>query len=278
MKNKNYTTGTSYQLYIKSINNFPLLSKSEEKSLFLSFFNGHDFAREILINSNLKLVVSIAKSHLSSNDNLQDLIQEGTIGLIHAINKFNPTLDLRLSTYATQWIKHYISNYQYQRTIRLPQNVIVTFNRITFFSSHYTKTYGKSPTLETLSNHLKISPKKLRSTLSNIEYSSIIKSQDSISEDTFSPSHHTNPIFSPEKHFEIKENKLLLKTLLKTLSPREIFIFQERYGLNGDKEKSFRKISVTLNLTKEAVRQIYLKAMKKLMILVQKNNLKAYSP
>ena len=269
MKNKDFNEN-SYQLYLKSVEEFQLLTPQEEKRLFLLLLDNDIIARELLINSNLKLVINIARSSLLPPHNIQDLIQEGTLGLIHAINKFDHTLNFRLSTYATPWIKEYISKYQQQRMIRLPQNIIRILNKNIAFSSYFLKTKGSLPTLEISANHLNISPKKLLSILSNIENSSTIQKQDLISETLNHPYDYSSNFFSTEKIIENRENDAYLKKFLNTLTPRENFIFQERYGLNGSEESSFMKIALKLNLTKEAVRQIHLKSMKRLMILAKK--------
>lgn len=270
MKNKKTFNKTSHQLYLSSIDIFQVLTHKEEKILFSLLPNNSIIIREILINSNLKLVVNIANSSLIPPNNIQDLIQEGTMGLIQAINKFDHTLNFRLSTYATPWIKEFISKYQRQRTIRLPENILTILNRSTAFSSHYLKLNGILPTTEAIAAHLHLTPKKLLLTLSNIENSSVIQNQDSIFETNIHPYDSSNNYFSTEKIIEEKENQALLKKFLKLLTPREYFILQERYGLNGSNEHSFMKISLKLNLSKEAVRLIYLRAMKKLMILAKK--------
>ncbi|MCJ8341754.1 MAG: RNA polymerase sigma factor RpoD/SigA [Cetobacterium sp.] len=250
--------------YLKEISHYPLLTKEEEHLYSLKAIDGDKDSREKLVTSNLRLVVSVAKKYSNLGIPLLDLIQEGNIGLIRAVTKFNPYLERKFSTYAMFWIKQSILRYIScnRGIIRFPTYIYDNISKINKFTARFKGKENREPTIEEISKGTEIKKRDVRKYLDLIEqnlnsldelcgengdYHNIISNGDEVEE---------NIINEEEKDF-------LIKTL-NCLTPNEREVIIHRYGLFNRNILTLEEIGVYLNLTRERIRQIQIKAIDKL--------------
>lgn len=250
--------------YLKSISYYPLLTKDEEYELSCKALQGDSMAREKLVISNLRLVVSIAKKYIGSGMSMQDLIQEGNIGLIKAVEKFDVSQGKRFSTYATFWIKQSIFRAlsTTKGIMRYPAYVHDKITKITKFTYNYKKTHNDMPSPAVIGLHLELSEEEVEKyiDLINLSYVSfdepvgtnanlhnLIPSTDSFEDDFFD-------------QFENSE----IRILLNNLDEKEQRVLIYRFGLFGSDELTLEEIGNKLDLTRERIRQIQNMALKKL--------------
>ena len=269
-----YDEGVS--IYLKEISRQPLLSFEEEVALAKRIGKGEEEARKILITSNLRLVVSVANKYLHYGLPLLDLIEEGNLGLIKAVDKYDYTKGYKFSTYATWWIRQGISRFlaNYGRTIRLP--VYMTENVIKYKQAKQRlyKQSGRKPTVEEIAEELEVSQKDVAA-LHN--YSQKIASLDSAVgvEDGVLLGHlientqSIDPVDIVAKVF--RDQKLM--QMLDQLTQREAKILEFRYGLADGDPHTLKETGDKFGLTRERIRQIEAKAIKKLRKYIVLNNL-----
>lgn len=268
------------RLYLKEISQYPLLQRSEEQELSRRIQEeGDEAAREKLTTSNLRLVVNIAKHYRGLGLAFLDLIQEGNIGLMKAVQKFDHTKNFRFSTYATWWIKQGIKRAisDIGRTIRVPIYVSEQANRVAKARNEYIGKHASEPTVKQLSSMTGLSQAKVTETLQLIQEP--ISINVSIGDDKDGEVGDFIPdtgALSPND--EVIRNSLTegVQDMLEGLSDREQKIIIYRYGLDGDKARTLEDVGLILGITRERVRQIEAKAIIKLRNSPKAQNLKNY--
>ena len=259
-------------LYLSDIQKYRLLTKEEEQELFKRIREEHDDqARQLLILSNLRLVISTAKKLLGNGLPLIDLISEGNIGLIKAINKFDYDKGHRFSTYAVWWIKQSIKKaiINTGRDIRIPSYKYEQLTKVNKVITEYTNRHGEAPSIEYIAKEVELKETKVVLLLN--EFQDVISLNETIGDNIY-----LEDVIGEEASVEeemIKEDQLIeMRELLeKILSDRERNILELRYGLYDNKIHTLKEIGEILNITRERVRQIEKKAIIKL-----KNHFKEY--
>ncbi len=253
------------QLYLKDIKRYKMLTKEEELDLLIKSKAGDLDAKQLLILSNLRLVVNVAKNYMNKGLNYIDLISEGNFGLIHAIEKFDPTKGFRFSTYAVWWIKQAVSKAVINkgREIRIPSYKYDILNKINKYIMNYVTKYDVFPNIKDISKSTKISEDKIEKVM--IEFQELLSLNSSIGEDIF-----LEDIVSTENS-EFLEDSIIdgmfkedMNKRLNVLNPREKEIIVMRYGLNEEENKTLEEVGQKFNITRERVRQLEKKALEKL--------------
>lgn len=254
--------------YLKDIGKVPLLTGDEEIELAKRMVEGDEVARAKLSESNLRLVVSIAKRYVNrSNMQFLDLIQEGNIGLLKAVEKFDHTKGFRFSTYATWWIRQSITRAiaDQARTIRVPVHMVETINRLTRTTRTLIQKLGRDPTASEIANAMGITearvaeiqkialdPISLEATIGDDEDGKI---SDLIEDESaLSPLEATSQVLLREQ----------LLSVIETLTPREQKVIRMRYGLDNSHPRTLEEVGKEFNVTRERIRQIEAKALRKL--------------
>ena len=259
-------------LYLSDIQKYRLLTKEEEQELFKRIREENDEqARQLLILSNLRLVISTAKKLLGNGLPLIDLISEGNIGLIKAINKFDYDKGHRFSTYAVWWIKQSIKKaiINTGRDIRIPSYKYEQLTKVNKVITEYTNRHGEAPSIEYIAKEIELKESKVILLLN--EFQDVISLNETIGDNIY-----LEDVIGEDASVEeemIKEDQLIeMRELLeKILSDREKRILELRYGLYDNKIHTLKEIGEILNITRERVRQIEKKAIIKL-----KNHFKEY--
>ena len=268
------------KVYLKEISKYPLLKKTEEQELSRLVQEERDeAAREKLTTSNLRLVVNIAKHYRGYGLAFLDLIQEGNIGLMKAVEKFDYTKNFRFSTYATWWIKQAIKRAisDIGRTIRVPIYVSEQANKVQKARNDYISKHASEPTVKQLSQLTGLSQAKVTETLQLIQDPISINATVGDDKDgevgDFIPDNNT---LSPADEF--MQNALAegVRDMLDGLSDREQKIIIYRYGLDGGKARTLEDVGLLLGITRERVRQIEAKAIIKLRNSPKAQNLRNY--
>jgi RNA polymerase nonessential primary-like sigma factor len=266
------------QIYLKEIGRNPLLTRDEEAELTQKVKKGDSEAWQKMIKCNLRLVVSIAKKYLSRHHTipLSDLISEGNIGMMHALDKFEPDRGLRFSTYATWWIRQNIERaiMNQSRTIRIPVHAIKRMNVILRAFRHLEKHQEMEPKAADVAYLLEIPVSEVSEALSlnlctisldtPLDIDPLLSVRDSIV-DEYNP--------TPDVKLEESEIHQLVHRWMNHLSVRQITVMEGRYGLNGREIKTLIQLSKELKLTRERVRQIQMETLERLHTLSQNNGM-----
>ncbi len=257
--------------YFDEISKYPVLSRHEEIDLARRARAGDEEARRTLILSNLKLVITIAKSYISYGVPFLDLIEEGNIGLIKAVSRFNPDLGFRFSTYSSWWIRQAIvraiSNHA--RTIRIPIHIFQLMSRYINLEEQ-----GKDLTAEEKAELLKVSLKKYRMVeqlVQNIRALDVANSLDTYMQLTLTEEagEHTNPEQIILKQIEHEK----LADLLERLSERERLIIRIRYGFDDGEPHTLAETGKVVHVSRERVRQLEMRALRKLRCLLESKSI-----
>ena len=257
----------SIKIYLKEIGKYPLLTREEENKIATAALNGDLEAKEKLINHNLRLVVSIAKKYMGRGLNLLDLIQEGNVGLIKAVEKFDVSKGFKFSTYATYWIKQSISYAiaDQTRNIRIPPHTIKLINSIQKVEQSFLQEKKRKPKQEEVANILNIDIKKIKNAYFWIKDTTSLDIVIGDDEDvTIGTLIEDKSIESDFLSIEKKETSEVIENVLNTLSEREKTVIIKRFGLGGHKAETLDEIGKSLGLSKERIRQIENSALRKL--------------
>ncbi len=255
------------KVYLKEIGSFPLLSLDEEIELAELIEKGDVKAKKRLTECNLRLVVSIAKRYVGRGMLFLDLIQEGNIGLIKAVDKFDYTKGYKFSTYATWWIRQAITRAiaDQARTIRIPVHMVETINKVKKVQSALLHKNGQEPTVEELAFELDMPVDKVSEILKIGQDPLSLESPVGEEEDShlgdFLPDHDAP---SPESTVESIQLKERVQEVLKTLTPREALVLTLRFGLDDGRARTLEEVGQILGVTRERVRQIEAKALRKI--------------
>jgi RNA polymerase primary sigma factor len=255
------------ETYFKEINKIPLLTPDQEKALAVKVRNGDVEARELMAKSNLRLVVSIAKNYVDRGLSLLDLIEEGNLGLLKAVERFDPAEECRFSTYATWWIKQSIKRALIDtvKTVRIPSYMVEMISKWKNAAANLTIKLGRQPSILEIAEELEIPPENLGIIKTALRASSSSNQTISI-ENMWTLSEvleDKNAKQPDEILFDALEVEMVEK-LLSTIDEREAKILRMRYGLfNGD-PMTLKEIGERVNLSRERVRQIENEALKKL--------------
>ena len=267
------------KMYLREIGQIPLLSYEEEIDYAQRVLNGEEEAKQKLIESNLRLVVSIAKKHTNRGLKMLDLIQEGNMGLMKAVEKFEYEKGFKFSTYATWWIRQAITRAiaDQGRTIRIPVHMIETINKIKKESRIILQETGKEPTAEELATKLELPVEKVKSILEmnqdpiSLE-TPVGSEEDSELGDFVEDDKFANP-YDATTRVLLKEQ---LNDVLKTLNEREEMVLRYRYGLDDGSQKTLEEVGKIFNVTRERIRQIEVKALRKLRHPSRRKKLEDY--
>ena len=267
------------RMYLREIGKIPLLNYDTELELAKRILEGDEEAKKKLTESNLRLVVSIAKKYVGRGMLFLDLIQEGNMGLIKAVDKFDYTKGFKFSTYATWWIRQAITRAiaDQARTIRIPVHMVETINKLIRTSRHLLQQNGREPTPEEIAADMEIPLEKV------LEIQKI--AQDPVSLETpigeEDDSHLGDFIQdddspSPQDAASYTMLKEQLEEVMKTLTPREAKVLRLRFGLDDGKARTLEEVGKQFNVTRERIRQIEAKALRKLRHPSRSKKLKEY--
>ena len=267
------------RMYLKEIGKIPLLTMEEETELAKKMAEGDEAAHNKMIEANLRLVVSIAKRFVGRGLPLLDLIQEGNLGLIKAVGKFDYTKGYKFSTYATWWIRQAISRAiaDHARTIRIPVHMVETMNRVSRATHELVQELGRDPSAAEIAQRLDIPVERVEEAMR--------ASQDPISLETpvgeEDDSHLGDFIQDEEAGVPVDEagRQLLrqeLMNVLKSLTPREERVLTLRFGLDDGQPRTLEELGREFNVTRERIRQIEAKALRKLRHPSRAKRLKDY--
>lgn len=263
--------------YLKSIGNHPRLTLEEEQELSRRAKTGDKAAVNKLVESNLLLVVSIAKKYYGCGLPLLDLIQEGNIGLITAANKYDGEKGFRFSTYATYWIRQAISRAlgEQSRTIRIPANMIDLLNKIKKATVELTQSLNRQPTDEELAEKLGVEIDKVQAALDIAQVSSSLDTPIDDEGETSMGDLIADTKASNVGDDLIKEaNSQIIEGVLSTLSNREAEIIRMRFGIGRDRPMTLEEVGTHYGLSRERIRQVETKALRKLRNPMRTNMLR----
>ena len=265
--------------YLKEIGRIPLLDGETEKVLAERMMNGDEDAKNTLVESNLRLVVSIAKKYLGRGMYFLDLIQEGNLGLMKAVDKFDYTKGYKFSTYATWWIRQAITRAiaDQARTIRIPVHMVETIHKVTKYSRQMLQELGREPTAEEIGEKIGMSADKVREILKISQDPVSLETPIGEEEDShlgdFIPDDDTP---APQDAAASTILREVIERELHTLTPREEHVIKLRYGLYDGSTKTLEEVGKEFNITRERIRQIEAKALRKLRHPSRARHLKGF--
>lgn len=275
--------GTNIKLYLDSLRNIPLLTQEEECELMKKIEKGDKQARQDMITHNLRLVVSIAKKYQTQME-LLDLIQEGNIGLMKALDKFDYTKEYKFSTYATWWIRQSISRAiaDKKRTVRLPVHVVDKLSRIKRELAKYESKYGKAPSRKELAE-ITGYDQELLDTYYQLNTDTVSLDMPSKPSEMGEEMDPIGEIIEDKSTAGVEDsvinnmlNEEIMAILPKILKPVEVEVIQKRFGFNGETRMTLEEIGQQRGVTRERIRQIEAMAIAKLKASRKTKDLKEY--
>ena len=255
------------KMFLKEIGKIPLLTYEQENELAERMVNGDAEAKKQLIESNLRLVVSIAKKYIGRGMHFLDLIQEGNLGLIKAVDKFDQSKGYKFSTYATWWIRQAITRAiaDQARTIRIPVHMVETINKLIRTSRHLLQTLGREPTPEEIAAELEMPVEKVREVLKvaqePISLETPVGEEDESNLGNFIPD---DDVPSPSEQAADVLLREHIEEVMQTLTPREAKVLKLRFGLQDGRMRTLEEVGKEFMVTRERIRQIEAKALRKL--------------
>ncbi len=260
-------TDDPVRMYLKEIGRIPLLTAEEEIELAKRMSEGDEEAKQKLVEANLRLVVSIAKRFAGRGMQLLDLIQEGNLGLIKAVEKFDYTKGYKFSTYATWWIKQAITRAlaDQARTIRIPVHMVETMNRVVRTSRQLAQQLGREPRPEELAEKLEMTPAKVQEILKISQEPVSMETPVGEEEDSHLGDFirdENMPVPEEEAAYSILREQIA--EVLETLTDREQQVIRLRFGLDDGHQRTLEEVGKLFNVTRERIRQIEAKAIRRI--------------
>jgi RNA polymerase primary sigma factor len=268
-----YDGDTAIKLYLREIGQVQLLTPQEEIQLAARIKKGDKKAREQMIKANLRLVVKIARDYEGIGLPLLDLISEGNIGLMKAVERFDPKKGGKLSTYGSWWIKQSIKRAlaNQSKTIRLPVHLVDKISKMRRLAMRLQEELGREPTDEELADELDVTPLRVRQMrLAAIRPASLDAPIGDDDSNNFSDIVEDENATSPYENLEDKTVTGMLQEMVKHLDSREETILRYRFGLDGGSEKTLEEVGEKFGVTRERVRQIQNLALRKLRKMIEK--------
>ena len=262
-----YSTDDPVRMYLKEIGKVPLLTAGEEVELAIKMSEGDEEAKRRMAEANLRLVVSIAKRYVGRGMLFLDLIQEGNLGLIKAVEKFDYTKGYKFSTYATWWIRQAITRAiaDQARTIRIPVHMVETINKVIRVSRQLLQELGHDPSAEEIAEEMGIPVDKVRDILKIAQEPVSLETPIGEEEDShlgdFIPDEDASEPSEAASFSLLKEQ---LMEVLETLTPREKKVLELRFGIVDGRTRTLEEVGKEFNVTRERIRQIEAKALRKL--------------
>ena len=267
------------RLYLKEIGRVPLLTAEREKELAERMMIGDEDAKVELVEANLRLVVSIAKRYVGRGMFFLDLIQEGNMGLMKAVDKFDYTKGYKFSTYATWWIRQAITRAiaDQARTIRIPVHMVETIHKVSRISRQLLQENGREPTADEIGERISMSPEKVREIMKIAQDPVSLETPIGEEEDShlgdFIPDDDTP---SPAEATSTSILREELERQLHTLTPREEHVIKLRFGLYDGRTRTLEEVGKEFDITRERIRQIEAKALRKLRHPSRARHLKGF--
>ncbi len=267
------------RMYLKEIGKVPLLDPDKELVLAKRMMQGDEKAKNEIVEANLRLVVSIAKKHVGKGMAFLDLIQEGNLGLMKAVDKFDYEKGFKFSTYATWWIRQAITRAiaDQARTVRIPVHMVETIHKVSRVSRQLLQELGREPTSEEIAEKLGMSPEKVRDTmkyaLEPVSLETPIGEEEDSHLGDFIPDEDSPAPSDAASYTLLKEQ---LKEVLHTLTPREEQVLKLRFGLDDGRTRTLEEVGKEFDITRERIRQIEAKALRKLRHPSRSKRLKDY--
>ena len=255
------------RMYLKEIGTVPLLTAEEEYSLAMKKQAGDEYAKQRLIEANLRLVVSIAKRYTGRGMSFLDLVQEGNLGLIKGVEKFDPEKGFKLSTYATWWIRQSVTRAlaDQARTIRVPVHMVETINKMSKMQRKLTLELGYEPSVKELAEHLDMTEEKVQEIMQIAREPASLETPIGEEDDSNLGDFVADAnVLSPEGNVESVMLREHIDSLLDDLKERERQVIVLRFGLEDGHPRTLEEVGKEFNVTRERIRQIESKALRKL--------------
>jgi RNA polymerase primary sigma factor len=254
------------KLYVRAIGDGRLLTPAEERELARRKDEGDDVARRKLIESNLRLVMSITRNYTRADVPLLDLIQEGNLGLMRAVDKFDWTMGFKLSTYATWWIRQAVQRAlaEQSRTIRLPVHIADQVRRVQRARRALGQQLSRDPTFDEIAAETELTPKRVQDLLDLVQDHVSLETPVGDGESVMSDLIEDTSAIGPEAETALRLRSTELARALAQLKPRLQRVLVLRYGLDGTNGRTLEQVGVELGITRERVRQLETRALREL--------------